>query len=65
MWSLVLKSRKPEAKVFKKWVTEEVIPTIRKTGAYLTPQATMNLLQDPKTLMVLLTNYINEQEERI
>lgn len=34
LWSLVLTSRKPEAKRFKKWLTSEVIPTIRKTGGY-------------------------------
>lgn len=34
MYSLVLTSRKPEAKIFKKWVTAEVLPAIRKTGAY-------------------------------
>lgn len=37
MYSLVLSSRKPEAKRFKKWVTAEVLPAIRKTGAYGTP----------------------------
>lgn len=34
LWSLVLTSRKPEAKQFKKWLTSEVIPSIRKTGSY-------------------------------
>lgn len=34
MYSLVLRSRKPEAKAFKRWVTHEVLPAIRKTGAY-------------------------------
>lgn len=35
LYSLVLGSRKPEAKVFKRWVTHEIIPTIRKTGGYV------------------------------
>lgn len=35
LWSLVLTSRKPEAKRFKKWITSEVIPAIRKTGGYM------------------------------
>jgi prophage antirepressor-like protein len=35
LYSLVLGSRKPEAKRFKKWVTSEVLPTIRKTGSYI------------------------------
>jgi len=37
LYSLILKSRKPEAKRFKRWVTHEVLPTIRKTGGYATP----------------------------
>lgn len=34
LYSLILRSRKPEAKQFKRWITHEVIPTIRKTGGY-------------------------------
>jgi len=37
LYSLVLTSRKPEAKVFKKWLTSEVLPSIRKTGSYSVP----------------------------
>lgn len=37
LYSAILRSRKPEAKRFKKWVTSEVLPTIRKTGRYETP----------------------------
>ncbi|MCT4609014.1 MAG: BRO family protein, partial [Pelagimonas sp.] len=37
LYSLILSSRKPEAKPFKKWVTSEVLPTIRKTGSYGAP----------------------------
>lgn len=39
LYSLILTSRKPEAKKFKKWVTSEVLPTIRKTGSYQDPAA--------------------------
>jgi prophage antirepressor-like protein len=39
LYSLILGSRKPEAKKFKKWVTSEVLPAIRKTGRYEAPQA--------------------------
>lgn len=38
LYSAILKSRKPEAKKFKKWVTSEVLPAIRKTGKYETPK---------------------------
>ena len=37
LYSLILRSRKAEAKAFKRWVTHEVLPSIRKTGAYLSP----------------------------
>lgn len=37
LYSLIFRSRKPEAKVFKRWVTHEVIPAIRKTGQYQNP----------------------------
>ncbi|MCM3294247.1 Bro-N domain-containing protein, partial [Paenibacillus sp. MER 180] len=42
LYSLILGSRKPEAKQFKRWITHEVIPTIRKTGAYSVPTLTPN-----------------------
>lgn len=38
LYSLILKSRKPEAKAFKRWITHDVIPAIRKTGGYHIPQ---------------------------
>lgn len=38
LYSLILRSRKPEAKTFKRWITHEVLPTIRKTGGYLNPE---------------------------
>lgn len=40
LYSLVLGSRKPEAKAFKRWITHEVIPTIRKTGGYVSNEQT-------------------------
>ena len=43
LYSLVMRSRKPEARAFKRWVTHEVLPQIRRTGAYTneTPEETM------------------------
>ena len=41
LYSLILRSRKPEAKAFKRWVTHEVLPSIRKTGAYVTPDISL------------------------
>lgn len=42
LYSLILRSRKPEAKAFKRWITHEVIPAIRKTGGYIAGQETMD-----------------------
>lgn len=39
LYALILGSRKPEAKAFKRWITHEVIPAIRKNGAYIIPEA--------------------------
>ncbi|GIO03021.1 hypothetical protein J5TS2_36890 [Brevibacillus halotolerans] len=44
LYSLILGSRKPEAKVFKRWITHEVIPSIRKHGAYMTSETIKNNL---------------------
>ncbi len=56
LYSLVLTSRKPEAKRFKKWITAEVIPTIRRTGGYgVSDPAT--LLNDPAALRAALLTY--------
>ena len=45
LYSLILTSRKTEAKRFKKWVTSEVLPTIRKTGQYIAPQVLKDLIE--------------------
>jgi prophage antirepressor-like protein len=47
LYSLILKSRKPEAKKFKKWVTSEVLPSIRKTGTYSVQQAAPQPVPEP------------------
>ncbi len=44
LYSLILKSKKPEAKQFKHWVTSEVLPTIRKHGAYMTNDKAQDVL---------------------
>ncbi|WP_332116083.1 phage antirepressor [Azorhizobium caulinodans] len=62
LYSLVLTSRKPAAKRFKKWVTAEVLPTIRKTGAYGVPAAIPDL-SDPVLLVRLLTEHASKRIE--
>ena len=65
VFRLVTKSKLPAAEEFEKWVYEEVLPMIQKTGAYYTTQTLANLLQDPKTMLQLLTTCTKEQEERL
>ncbi len=47
LYNVILLSRKPEAKVFKRWVTHEVLPSIRKYGVYATAETAERLLNDP------------------
>lgn len=50
LYSLILGSRKPQAKAFKRWVTHEVLPTIRRTGSYSTQQASGSPQTKPSAL---------------
>ena len=49
LYSLILRSRKPEAKAFKRWVTHEVLPAIRRTGSYVPAPASPPALPDMST----------------
>lgn len=63
-YKLVLRSRKPIAKEFQRWVTHDVLPSIRKHGAYMTPDTIRQALADPDTLIMLATRLKEETEER-
>lgn len=64
LYSLFLSSKLPNAKKFKRWITSEVIPSIRKHGAYMTPDKLEEVLLSPDTLMQLAQNLKDEQEKR-
>ncbi|WP_026676742.1 phage antirepressor [Fictibacillus gelatini] len=64
LYSLILGSRKPEAKQFKRWITHEVIPSIRKHGAYMTPETIEKALLNPDVLIDLATRLKDEQQKR-
>lgn len=64
LYSLVLSSRKPSAKAFKRWITHEVIPAIRKHGAYMTDETLEQALTSPDFLIRLATELKTEQEAR-
>lgn len=61
LYSLVLSSKLPNAKKFKRWITTEVIPSIRKHGAYMTPDTMQRFIADPDFAIGLLTALKDEQ----
>ena len=63
LYRLVMKSRKSEAKEFQRWVTHEVLPSIRKYGAYMTQQTLDKALTSPDFLIQLATKLKEEQEK--
>lgn len=64
LYSLVLSSKLPSAKAFKRWITSEVIPSIRQHGGYLTPDKLEEALLNPDTLINLATALKQEREKR-
>ena len=64
LYSLVLSSKLPNAKKFKRWVTSEVLPSIRKHGAYMTDQTLEQALTSPDFLIQLATQLKEEKEQR-
>lgn len=64
LYSLILRSRKPEAKAFKRWLVHEVIPAIRRHGVYATPQTVEAMLNDPETTIKILTALKEERAQR-
>lgn len=64
LYTLVLSSKLPGAKRFKRWITSEVIPSIRKHGAYLTPETLEAAILNPDTMIRLCTALKEEQDKR-
>jgi prophage antirepressor-like protein len=67
LYTLILGSRKPEAKAFKRWITHEVIPAIRKTGAYAVDQNKVVPLSERQALIqsLKLTAELAEEMEEV
>lgn len=63
LYSLILSSKMPNAKRFKHWVTSEILPSIRKHGAYMTEQTLEQALTSPDFLIQLATKLKDEQEK--
>lgn len=65
LYSLILSSKLPDAKKFKRWVTSEVLPAIRKHGGYLTDAKLQEALLNPDTIITLATQLKREKEARL
>lgn len=63
-YKLVFQSRKPQAEKFTDWVTTEILPSIRKHGAYLTEEKLEEVLMDPDTIIKLAIQLKEERLER-
>ena len=63
LYNVILRSDKPEAKPFRKWVTSEVLPSIRKHGAYMTEQVLEQALASPDFLIKLATQLKEEKDK--
>ena len=64
LYNVILRSDKPEAKKFKRWVTHEVLPSIRKHGAYMNEQTLEQALTSPDFLIRLAQELKSEKEAR-
>ena len=64
LYTLILGSRKPEAKAFKRWITHDIIPSIRKYGAYMTPEKLEEAICNPDTIIEICMQLKLEQERR-
>ena len=62
LYSLILGSRKPEAKKFKRWVTHEVLPSIRKNGGYIANQENLTPEQIVAQALIVANNIIQEKD---
>lgn len=64
LYSLILSSKLPTAKKFKRWVTSDVLPTIRKHGAYATPETIESILANPDNGIKLLQALKDERSQK-
>lgn len=62
LYSLILSSKMPKAKAFKRWVTSEVLPAIRKHGVYATEDMIDKMLADPDSMIAVLTELKVERQ---
>lgn len=64
LYTLIMRSNKPEAKEFRKWVTSEVLPSIRKSGVYATDNFIQKTIDDPDWAISILQQIKFEREQK-
>ena len=64
LYNLILASRKPEARSFKRWITHEVLPDIRQHGVYMTPAKLEEVILNPDIMIRIATELKKAREER-
>lgn len=65
LYRLIVKSKLPQAQQFERWVFDEVLPMIRKTGMYITENVWDMIYEDPRTMGELIIKYADEREKRM
>jgi len=63
LYTLIIRSNMPNARPFRKWVTSEVLPSIRKHGAYMTDDVIQRTLADPEYIIGILTALSDNKKE--
>jgi prophage antirepressor-like protein len=64
LYAIIMRSNKPSAREFRKWVTSTVLPSIRKTGAYVPATNISEIISNPDFAIELLTQLKQEREQR-
>ena len=64
LYEVIIRSDKPEAKTFRRWVTSEVLPSIRKHGMYATPATIEDMIANPDIIIQLATTLKEERAAR-
>lgn len=64
LYRLIVNSKLPSAEKFERWIFDEVLPAIRKHGAYMTPEKLEEVILNPDTMIKLCTALKDEQDKR-
>ncbi len=65
LYTIILKSRKPEARAFRRWIVHDVIPSIRKNGGYITDSLLQQMKESPEILYQFAESLLKERDENV